>query len=81
VYVLVNDQKVYFKAVDPRGEEPKKLKFTTDFALKEGNNNILVVARESPDFASRKTLVIRRRPEAVAQKLATPTPVQPQKTP
>ncbi len=81
VYVLVNDQKVYFKAVDPKGEEPKKLKFTTDFALKEGNNNILVVARESPDFASRKTLVVRRRPAEVAQKLATPTPVQPQKAP
>ncbi len=81
VYVLVNDQKVYFKAVDPKGEEPLKLKFTTDFALKEGNNNILVVARESTDFASRKTLVVRRRPEAVAQKLAAPTPVPVQKTP
>jgi carboxyl-terminal processing protease len=81
VYVLVNDQKVYFKAVDPKGEEPKKLKFTTDFALKEGNNNILVVARETPDFASRKTIVIRRRPAEVAQKLAAPTPAQPQKTP
>ncbi|MBN1208101.1 MAG: PDZ domain-containing protein [Myxococcaceae bacterium] len=79
VYVLVNDQKVYFKAVDPKGEEPKKLKFSTDFALKEGNNNVLVVARESPDFASRKTLVIRRRPAEVAQQLAAPTPGQPQK--
>jgi carboxyl-terminal processing protease len=81
VYVLVNDQKVFFKAVDPKGEEPKKLKFTTDFALKEGNNNILVVARETPDFASRKTIVVRRRPAEVAQKLAAPTPAQPQKTP
>jgi len=81
VYVLVNDQKVYFKAVDPKGEEPRKLKFTADFALKEGNNNVLVVAREDPDFASRKTLVIRRRPAEVAQKLAAPTHVEPQKTP
>jgi carboxyl-terminal processing protease len=40
-----------------------------------------VVAREDPDFASRKTLVVRRRPAEVAQKLAVPTPVQPQKTP
>lgn len=80
VYVLVNDQKVYFKAVDPKGEEPRKLKFTTDFALKEGNNNILVVAREAPDFASRKMLVVRRRPAEVAQKLAAPTPPQPAKT-
>ena len=80
VYVLVNDQKVYFKAVDTQGEEPRKLKFSTDFALKEGNNTILVVAREDPDFASRKMLVVRRRPAEVAQKLAAPTPPQPQKT-
>ncbi len=79
VYVLVNDQKVYFKAVDTQGPEPRKLKFTTDFALKEGNNNILVVAREDPDFASRKTLVVRRRPAEVAQKLAAPTPAEPAK--
>jgi len=81
VYVLVNDQKVYFKAVDPKGEEPKKLKFTTDFALKEGNNSILVVAREDPDFQSYESLIVRRRPEAVAQKLTGPTAAQPQKTP
>ena len=29
----------------------------------------MVVARETQDFASRKTLVIRRRPAAVAQAL------------
>lgn len=79
MYVLVNDQKVYFKAVDPKADEKNRMKFSADFALKEGNNNVLVVAREDQDFASRKTLVIRRRPEAVAQKLAAPTPVEPQK--
>ncbi|WP_163783239.1 MXAN_5808 family serine peptidase [Myxococcus vastator] len=73
VYVLVNDQKVYFKGVDPKGAEPNTLKFSTEFALKEGNNNVLVVAREDNDFASRRTLVIRRRPAEVAQKMATPT--------
>ncbi|RYZ35825.1 MAG: hypothetical protein EOO71_34010, partial [Myxococcaceae bacterium] len=82
VYVLVNDQKVYFKAVDPKGGEPNTLKFTADFNLKEGNNNVLVVARESTEFASRRTLVIRRRPAEVAQKVTTPaaaatTPVKP----
>ncbi|SET32088.1 MXAN_5808 family serine peptidase [Stigmatella erecta] len=76
VYVLVNDQKVYFKAVDPKSAEPKKLTFSTDFALKEGNNNVLVVARETQDFASRRTLVIRRRPAEVAQKLTTPGQTQ-----
>lgn len=80
MYVLVNDQKVYFKAVDPKGDEQHKMKFSADFALKEGNNNVLVVAREDQELASRKTLVVRRRPEAVAQKLATPTPADTQKT-
>ena len=65
VYVLVNDQKVFFKASD----DDHKLKFTTDFALKEGNNYITVVARESQDFAGRKTVLVRRRPVAVAQKM------------
>jgi len=50
------------------GSDPKT-KFSTDFALKEGNNAVLVVARESADFSSRRSLVIRRRPPAVAQKL------------
>ncbi len=74
MYVLVNDQKVYFQGVDTKAKagEPQKLKFSTEFSLKEGNNSVLVVARESTDFASRRTLVIRRRPAEVAQKVATP---------
>jgi carboxyl-terminal processing protease len=72
LYVLVNDQKVFFKSAgkDAQGADANKLKFATEFALKEGNNNVLVVARESQDFASRRTLVIRRRPAAVAQKIS-----------
>ncbi|HEX8439610.1 MXAN_5808 family serine peptidase [Archangium sp.] len=74
MYVLVNDQKVYFQGVDANAKqgEPRKLKFTTEFSLKEGNNSILVVARESTEFASRRTLVIRRRPAEVAQKVTPP---------
>ena len=71
MYVLVNDQKVFFKGVDPKAD-PHQVKFTTEFPLKEGNNSVLVVAREDAEFASRKTLVIRRRPPAVAEKVATP---------
>lgn len=69
LYVLVNDQKVFFKTLTNDNGKPAEIKFTTDFALKEGNNHVLVVARESQDFASRKTLVIRRRPtgSAIAQ--------------
>jgi carboxyl-terminal processing protease len=70
VFVLVNDQKVFFKGVGP--EDNGKLKFSTEFSLKEGNNLVTVVARESQDFASRKSVVIRRRPAAVAQKATEP---------
>ena len=84
VYVLVNDQKVYFKAVDPKGKEPHSLRFTTDFALDEGNNVVLVVARESPDFANRRALVVRRNPAALASKVQaekSQTQVAPPKSP
>ena len=70
VFVLVNDQKVFFRG--RTADDGDKVKFTTDFALKEGNNLVTIVARESQDFASRKSVVIRRRPITVAQK-ATPT--------
>ncbi|MGV3623983.1 MAG: peptidase S41, partial [Archangium sp.] len=66
VFVLVNDQKVFFKSATP--EDGGKVKFTTDFSLKEGNNLVTIVARESQDFATRKSVVIRRRSPTVAQK-------------
>ena len=78
MYVLVNDQKVFFQTVPTPGDEPAKINFSTRFALKEGNNNVLVVARESQDFASRRSLVIRRRPPALAQGA---TPSAPKKDP
>jgi len=70
MYVLVNDRKVYFSTVDATTPDPTHLTFTTDFPLKEGENYVLVVARQTQDYASRKALVIRRRPAAVAQALA-----------
>ena len=66
LFVLVNDQKVYFKGKG--AEDGDKVKFTTEFPLKEGNNLVTVVARETQDFATRKTIVIHRRASnAVAQ--------------
>jgi carboxyl-terminal processing protease len=70
MYVLVNDQKVFFRTSDSPKNEPTKLKFSTDFPLKEGANSVMVVARQTQDFVSRKVLIIRRRPAAVAQALA-----------
>jgi carboxyl-terminal processing protease len=70
---LVNDQKVFFRTSDSPKNEPTKLRFTTDFPLKEGSNSVVVVARQTQDFASRKVLILRRRPPAVAQALARGT--------
>jgi carboxyl-terminal processing protease len=74
VFVLVNDQKVFFRG--KAAEDGDRLKFTTDFALKEGNNLVTVIARESQDFASRKTVVVRRRAAAVAQKSPASPPTE-----
>jgi carboxyl-terminal processing protease len=73
MYVLVNEHKVYFSTVDAGTQDPTRLKFTTDFPLKEGENYVLVVARQTQDYGSHKALVIRRRPAAVAQALARST--------
>src|SRR5262249_11671840 len=69
-YLLGHDQKVFFRTSDSPKNEPTKLKFSAEFPLKEGANSVMVVARQTQDFASRKVLVIRRRPAAVAQALA-----------
>lgn len=65
VFVLVNDQKVFFKSA---GEKEPNLTFSSEFSLKEGNNPVVIVARENQEFASRKLLLVRRRPAKVAQK-------------
>lgn len=74
VFVLANDQKVFFKARS--AEDGDRVKFTTDVPLKEGNNLVTVVARESQDFAARKSVVVRRRPAAVAQTTSDKPPAQ-----
>jgi carboxyl-terminal processing protease len=66
VLVLVNDQKVLFKAHEKATGNQEK--FTSEVSLKEGNNMITVIARQSTDFASRKSVIIRRRPAPLAQK-------------
>jgi carboxyl-terminal processing protease len=68
VYILVNDQKVAFDTA-PSGKTEKEMKFSAQFPLKEGNNYVMVVARQSQDYVGKKMLVIRRRPPAIAQAL------------
>jgi carboxyl-terminal processing protease len=74
MYIQVNDQKVFFKGASG---DVSRLNFSSEFQLKEGNNNVLIVARETPEFVSRKALVIRRRPAAVAQKMLPTADLQP----
>ncbi|MFN0062006.1 MAG: MXAN_5808 family serine peptidase [Myxococcaceae bacterium] len=71
LYVLVNDQKVFFKTADTKAAPPVKLPFLTEFPLKEGNNYVVVVARETQDFGLRRVLVLRRRSATVARALGT----------
>jgi carboxyl-terminal processing protease len=72
LYVFVNDQKVFFKSGGGSEDGPGQIKFNADFALKPGNNTVVVVAREGQDFLARKLLVIHRRAAApeLAQKAA-----------
>ncbi|MCL2626763.1 MAG: S41 family peptidase [Cystobacterineae bacterium] len=57
VYVLVNDKKVFFKS---NPQNSSRLEFSTRIPLKNGDNAISVIARESEDFSSRKTFFIRK---------------------
>jgi carboxyl-terminal processing protease len=81
LYVLVNDQKVFFRTADPGKGVPDKMKFTTDFPLKDGNNFVMVVARQTPEFASKQMLVIRKRPSALASKAVSVPSTQEVSTP
>lgn len=67
LYIFVNEQKVFFKsASDPT---PNEIRFSADFPLKEGNNTVLVVAREDKELLSRRIFTIHRNSKGeLAQK-------------
>lgn len=67
VRVFVDNEKAFFRTA-PEGRKPTTLEFSADFALKPGNNMVLVVAREDDEFTTQRTLVVHRRGMAVAQK-------------
>ncbi len=67
-FVLVNDQKVYYRAHQDGDESV--VKFSVEIPLKEGANLVRVVTRNSEDFLNQRAVFIRRsHPAAVAQKL------------
>jgi len=57
MFIMVNEQKVFFKSNSKNSSE---LEFSARIPLKHGDNGISVIARESEDFASRKTFFIRK---------------------
>ncbi|HVO20050.1 MAG TPA: MXAN_5808 family serine peptidase [Anaeromyxobacter sp.] len=66
LYVLVNDQKVFFK-VQPESGATSRMDFATDVPLKPGANAIHVVAEEDEEFRSvRSITVLRKQPPALA---------------
>jgi carboxyl-terminal processing protease len=58
-YVFVGSRKVFYQSNRKSGS-PLEMKFSLDVDLNPGVNVIHVVARESEDTASRRTLVVRR---------------------
>jgi carboxyl-terminal processing protease len=58
-YVFVGSRKVFYKS-NAGAPDPKKAAVEVDVALRPGVNVISVFARESPDTASRRTIVVRR---------------------
>jgi carboxyl-terminal processing protease len=69
VFVLVNDQKVFFNVV-PESSASSTLDFAAELPLQPGNNLVTVVARENAELFSRRSMVVYRRPPAeVAQQV------------
>jgi len=67
VFIFANDQKVFFKVVPETGAA-SKMDFAADIPLKQGNNVIMVFAREDEEFQTRRTFYVNRRgPAQVAQ--------------
>lgn len=59
VYVFVGSRKLYYKS-NRDGADPKKAAVEFEAPLRPGVNVISVVARETPDTTTRRTLVVRK---------------------
>ncbi len=58
-YVFVGSRKVFYQS-NRKGKDKNKLSFSFDAELSPGINVITVVARESEDTATRRTMIVRR---------------------
>ncbi|WP_437765101.1 MXAN_5808 family serine peptidase [Sorangium sp. So ce281] len=58
-FIFVGSRKLYYKS-NRDGADPKKAEFSFEAPLRPGVNVISVVARETPDTTTRRTLVVRK---------------------
>ena len=59
MYMFVGPHKLYYQS-NQTGADPKKASFSYTTPLQPGVNIIPVIARETPDTTTRRTIVVRR---------------------
>jgi carboxyl-terminal processing protease len=67
VYILANNDKVFFKLNSPDSKDESRLPFAAEIKLKDGPNTITVVARDDLGLITAKTFVVNSKP-AVAKR-------------
>ncbi len=65
VYILVNEDKVFYKSNKDASEESKSnLSFASDIPLEDGPNIISIVTRDNQDLLSTKSFVVTQLPSS-----------------
>jgi carboxyl-terminal processing protease len=64
LFVIVSNEKVFFKS-QKKGDKIKEVNFSTEIPLKEGPNNITVVARDNGGLSYSKSFVASSKPALV----------------
>ena len=65
VYILVNEDKVFYKSNEDASEEGKsKIAFASDIPLKDGPNVISIVVRDDQDLLSTESFVVTQLPSS-----------------
>jgi len=72
VYILVNDDKVFYRSNREASETDKSnLSFTSDIPLEDGPNIISIVTRDDQDLLSTKSFVVTKTPSPEVIKTAS----------
>ena len=65
VYILVNEDKVFYKSNKDASEEDKSIiTFASDIPLEDGPNVISIVVRDDQDLLSTKSFVVTQLPSS-----------------